>query len=87
VFVARKTLLGRSEEEYPVALPDALPTVGLPLWGERPDLPLDLAAAFRAACDLTTGGRPIDYFTETVPEPALTPEEATWVRNRLEPAQ
>jgi hypothetical protein len=64
-------------------LQDELPAVGLPLWGDRPDLPVDLAAAFRSAYDLTTGGRPIDYETETVPVPALAPEDASWAATLL----
>ena len=83
MFVAHKTVIGRTEEGYPVRLQDELPVIGLPLWGDRPDLPLDLSAAFRSAYDLTTGGRPIDYKTETVPEPALLPEDATWAANLL----
>ena len=83
VFVARKTVIGRTEEGYPFRLQDELPFVGLPLWGDRPDLPLDLAAAVRFAYDLTTGGRPIDYKTETVPEPVLVPEDTTWAANLL----
>jgi hypothetical protein len=83
VFVARKTVIGRTEEGYPIGLQDELPTVGLPLSGDRPDLPLELAATFRFAYDLTTGGRPIDYETETVPEPELTPEYATWAASLL----
>ena len=83
VFVARKTIIGRTEEGFPVGLQDELPAVGLPLWGDRPDLPLDLAAAFRSAYDLTTGGRPIDYEAETVPGPALAPEDATWAATLL----
>lgn len=79
IFVARKNMIGRKEESYPLRLQEALQTVGLPLWGDRPDLPLDLATAFRSAYDLTTGGRPINYAAESVPEPALSPEDATWV--------
>jgi hypothetical protein len=45
--------------------------------------PLDLAAAFRSAYDLTTGDRPIDYETEPVPEPALAPEDVTWAATLL----
>lgn len=79
VFVARKSAIGRSEESFPLRLQDSLPTIGLPLWGVRPDLPLDLAEAFRSAYDLTTGGRPIQYANEPNPEPALAPEDAMWV--------
>jgi len=78
VFVARKTTAGRNEEGYPIRIQDRLPTIGLPLWGNRPDLPLDLAQAFQAAYDLTTGGRPIDYKTEPIPEPPLAADDAAW---------
>lgn len=81
VFVARKTINGRKEEGYPIRLQERLPVVGLPLWGNRPDLPLDFAQAFEAAYDLTTGGRPIQYKTETVPEPPLAADDASWAAN------
>ena len=81
VFVARKNMIGRNEESYPLRLQDLLPTIGLPLWGDRPDLPLDLADAFRSAYDLTTGGRPIKYKDEAIPEPALAPDDAAWAAN------
>jgi hypothetical protein len=78
IFVARKTMIGRNEEGYPLRLQDPLPTVGLPLWDGRPDLPLDLGAAFRSAYDLTVGGRPIDYKFEAIPEPPLSKDDAAW---------
>src|SRR5439155_5690171 len=53
ILVARKTALGRNEEGYPLRLQDPLPVVALPIGPPRPDLPLDLAAAFRAAFDLS----------------------------------
>jgi hypothetical protein len=49
IFVARKTGLGRNEEGYPLRLQDPLSAIGLPLGPGRPDLPLDLAAAFQSA--------------------------------------
>ena len=83
IFVARKNTIGRNEEGYPLRLQDPLPTVGLPLWGNRPDLPLDLAEAFRSAYDLTTGGRPIAYANEPIPEPPLTADDASWAANLI----
>ncbi len=83
VFVARKTEEGRNEEGYPIQLQDPLPTVGLPLWGGRPDLPLDLGAAFRSAYDLTCGGRPIDYRNESVPEPRLSESDMSWMKGSI----
>jgi hypothetical protein len=82
-FVGRKNTIGRTEEAYPIRLQDSLPTIGLPLWGERPDLPLDLAEAYRSAYELTTGGRPIQYKTESIPEPHLTTDDAAWTTNLL----
>jgi hypothetical protein len=83
VFVARKTANGRKEEGYPIHLQERLPTIGLPLGGERPDLPLDLAEAFRSAFELTTGGRPIHYTTEPVPEPSLSADDGAWAATLL----
>jgi len=83
VFVARKNTIGRNEESFPLRLQDRLPTIGLPLWGNRPDLPLDLGEAFRSAYDLTTGGRPINYAEEAIPEPPLAPEDATWIADLI----
>jgi hypothetical protein len=83
VFVARKTALGRNEEDYPIRLQDRLPTIGLPLGDNRSDLPMDLGEAFRAAYYLTTGGRPIHYPSEPVPEPPLAPEDAIWAKDLL----
>jgi hypothetical protein len=81
IFVARKTGLGRNEEGYPMRLPDPLPVIGLPLGPPRPDLPLDLAAAFRAAYDLSIRPGSIRYAEETSPEPALDAADAAWVKS------
>jgi hypothetical protein len=75
VFVARKTRLGRNEEGYPMRLQDPLPTIGLPLGPPRPDLPLDLGAAFRSAFDLSARGGWVYYDVEAVPPPPLSAEE------------
>jgi hypothetical protein len=80
IFVARKTGLGRNEESYPLRLQDPLPVIGLPLGPPRPDLPLDLAAAFRAAYDLSVRPGSIRYTVETPPEPPLCEADAAWVR-------
>jgi hypothetical protein len=79
LFVARKTGLGRNEEGYPLRLQDPLPTIGLPLGPPRPDLPLDLAAAFHAAYELSIRPGSIRYERETPPDPALDPADAAWV--------
>ena len=85
IFVARKTGLGRNEEGYPLRLQDPLPVIGLPLGPGRPDLPLDLAAAFRSAYDLSH--RPsveLSYQEGQVPDPPLDDQDRAWVAQILE---
>ncbi len=84
IFVARKTGMGRNEEGYPLRLQDPLPVMGLPLGPGRPDLPLDLAAAFRSAYDLSY--RPNwsrSYRDEDVPGPSLDGQDRAWVAEML----
>ncbi len=81
LFVARKTGLGRNEEGYPLRLQDPLPVIGLPLGPPRPDLPLDLAAAFQAAYDLSIRPGSIQYQRETPPEPPLDTADTAWVKS------
>jgi hypothetical protein len=84
VLVARKTGMGRNEEGYPLRLPDALPVLGLPLGPGRPDLPLDLGAAFRSAYDLSY--RPSwlrAYRDGSIPGPPLDESDRTWVAQVL----
>jgi len=84
IFVARKTGMGRNEEGYPLRLQDPLPVVGLPLDAGRPDLPLDLAAAFRSAYDLSH--RPSwlrSYRDEDIPAPPLDESDRAWVAQQL----
>lgn len=84
MFLARQKRPGRKEEGYPIRLQDPLPLIALPLREGLADLPLDLGAAFRSAYDLSFGGRPIRYGVETVPEPPLTAEDATWVEHLVQ---
>jgi hypothetical protein len=79
IFVARKTGLGRNEEGYPLRLQDPLPVIGLPVGPGRPDLPLELAAAFSAAYGLAIRPSAIRYAEEPVPPPPLSPQDAEWV--------
>jgi hypothetical protein len=81
ILLARKTSRGRKEEGYPLRLQDPLPTIGLPLGPPRPDLPLDLAAAFRSAYDLSAHPGWIRYGEETIPDPPLSPEDQSWVKD------
>jgi hypothetical protein len=80
IFVARKTALGRNDEGHPLSLRDPLPVIGLPLGPLRPDLPLDLADAFRSAYDLSIRPGSIRYRQETPPPPSLDEGDAQWVR-------
>lgn len=83
IFVARKTPMGRKEEGYPLRLQEPLPLIGLPIGPPRPDLPLDLAAAFQAAHELSVRPGSIDYRQEEVPLPHLDEEDAAWVRRMV----
>ena len=65
------------------AFQDSLPVIGLPLGPPRPDLPLDLAAAFRAAYDLSIRPGSIRYDQETPSEPPLDAADAAWVQSVL----
>ena len=87
IFVARKTPLGRNEEGYPLRLQDPLPTIGLPLGPPRPDLPLDLASAFRSAFDLSIRPGSIDYGQESVPDPPLNESDAAWIEQIIHAAR
>ena len=80
ILVARKTGLGRNEEGHPLSLREPLPVIGLPIGPPRPDLPLDLAAAFRSAYDLSVRPGSIRYQQETAPPPVLGEDDANWVR-------
>jgi hypothetical protein len=79
IFIARKTALGRNEEGYPLQLQDPLPVIGVPIGPPRPDLPLDLDAAFQSAYDLSIRPGSINYAAET-PAPPLSDADAAWVK-------
>lgn len=82
ILVARQHGAGRTEEGYPIRLQEELPIVGLPLGGGRPDLPIDLPTAFKAAYDLSVQNR-LDYRTESVPG-SLTDADREWVHQQLQ---
>jgi hypothetical protein len=81
VFVARKTAVGRNDEGYPLRLQDPLPTIGLPLGFGRPDLPLDLAGAFRSAYEICYRPSWSRYGETSVPPPPLSREDQAWVED------
>ncbi len=55
--------------------------IGLPLGPGRRDLPLDLAAAFASAYDLSVQRGSINYGDDPVPGPPLSEADADWVKN------
>jgi hypothetical protein len=81
IFVARKTALGRTEEGFPLQLQDPLPVIGLPIGPPRADLPLDLAAAFQSAYDLSIRPGSVHYAEETPSKPPLSKSDAAWVKH------
>ena len=81
IFVARKHGMGRHEEGFPQRLQDPLPVIGLPVGPGRPDLPLDLAAAFASAYDLSVHLGTINYGEAPVPAPALGEFDQQWVQS------
>ncbi len=83
LFIARKTAVGRNEEGYPLRLQEPLPVIGLPIGPPRPDLPLELGSALRAAYDLSIRPGSIHYAEETAPAPPLTEADAAWVNQLL----
>jgi hypothetical protein len=61
---------------WPVSVRQALPTIGIPLRGRDPDVPLDLNAVLRAAYDHGAYDLSVDYHKE--PDPPLSAEDAAW---------
>jgi Protein of unknown function (DUF4058) len=61
---------------WPVSVRQALPTIGIPLLGRDPDVPLDLNAVLRAAYDHGAYDLSVDYHQE--PDPPLSAEDAPW---------
>lgn len=69
-------------EVWPIRLLDELPVVAVPLRPPDTDIPLDLGEVLahiydKAAYDLT-----LDY-TQPPPPPAFSPEEQTWLQQRV----
>jgi hypothetical protein len=69
---------------WPVGLRDRLPAVPVPLLPEDPDVALDLQDAVNECFAIVRyDDRLLDY-AEPPPPPALAPEDATWVAQRVE---
>jgi hypothetical protein len=66
-------------------LRDRLPTIGVPLLGEDPDVALDLQVAFEAAYDRAGYDYSLDYRRPI--EPPLSEADAAWVQERLAEAK
>ncbi len=82
--------LSRAEDRpvtdvWPIGLREPLPVVPVPLLDPDPDVTLDLQAAVNACFDLVHYERLLDY-SASPPPPALTPEDAGWVGERLSAA-
>jgi Protein of unknown function (DUF4058) len=74
----------REVEVWPIALPDPLPIVPVPLRSPDPDVPLDLAAALHEIYDEAFYNLSIDY-REDPPKPALTDSDLAWMEALLAP--
>jgi hypothetical protein len=62
---------------YPIALPQRLPEITIPLLPGDPDVPLDLQAIFDRAYDGGPYQREIEYGKDPI-VPRLKPEQAEW---------
>jgi Protein of unknown function (DUF4058) len=69
-------------EVWPIALPDALPVVPVPLRSPDADAPLDLATALRDIYDEAFYNLSIDY-TQPPPKPTLTQDDLVWMNTLL----
>ncbi len=84
VFLSRTNRRPRTEV-WPVALPERLPTVPVPLLRPDPDVPLDLQAAVRACFELVGYERLLDY-AQPPPPPPLSEPEKDWLAGCLQKA-
>jgi hypothetical protein len=69
-------------EVWPLQLKAKLPVLPVPLLAPDPDAPLDLGQAVAMVYERGGYDVQIDY-TQPVPPPALTDEEAAWVRTHV----
>jgi hypothetical protein len=66
---------------WPVGVRQPLPTIGIPLRGQDPDVSLDLAAVFKMVYDRAAYDLSLDYRKE--PKPPLEGDDAKWARKLL----
>jgi Protein of unknown function (DUF4058) len=71
-----------SVKVWPIRLPEALPTVPVPLLEPDPDASLDLSAVVASVYERGGYEDRIDY-REPPPPPALSEDEAAWVEDLL----
>jgi hypothetical protein len=71
-------------EVWPIALPDPLPIIPVPLRSPDGEVPLDLGAALRAIYDEAFYNLSIDY-RQPPPNPALSEVDAAWLETQLAP--
>jgi hypothetical protein len=69
-------------EVWPIGLAERLPVLPVPLLEPDPDVPLDLQAGLTAVYDQGAYASQIDY-SQPVPPPILSPEQAAWVERLL----
>lgn len=67
---------------YPIFLQDPLPTIGFPLLGDDPDVPVNLQEIFDHAYDAGPHSVCIDYRTDK-PVPRLRPDQTKWLKKVL----
>jgi Protein of unknown function (DUF4058) len=79
-FVSRKPRRPKAEL-HRWTLRDRLPTIGIPLLRDDPDVPLGLQVAFEAAYDRAGYDYSLDYRRPV--EPPLTDADAAWAREVL----
>jgi hypothetical protein len=66
---------------WPVSVRQPLPTIGIPLRGKDPDVPLDLSKALRATYDHAAYDLSIDYRKD--PDPPLDTDARKWAARLL----
>lgn len=69
-------------EVWPIALPDPLPIIAVPLRPPDADVPLDLASALHDIYDEAFYNLSINY-REPPPKPGLPEGDQTWVETLL----